>query len=148
MNIIVCVKQIPDPETPAASAAPAGSRDLSIDEAEGGHTLARHVGRTDGELAERLKAEPDISAASTYTDRATAESAVGTVLSLKAGDITKWEQKTGNRANLALRASLESTVGRSLKRGQSKAVDVHAVVVVLAWEGDGWFVLSSYPEDR
>ena len=39
----------------------------------GGHTLARHVDKTDAELAERLRLEPQLSAASTYTDRAVAE---------------------------------------------------------------------------
>ena len=40
----------------------AGLYDLAVDESLGGHTLARHVGRTDAQLAERLRAEPDISA--------------------------------------------------------------------------------------
>lgn len=53
------------------------TRDLSLDEAFGGHTLRRHVGRTDEQLRERLKSESNISAASTYTDRATAERVVG-----------------------------------------------------------------------
>src|SRR5512137_1959892 len=56
------------------------SHDLSHDEELGGHTLRKHVGRTDEQLRERLAEEPGISAASTYTDRAAAEMAVGTVL--------------------------------------------------------------------
>lgn len=136
------------PRTPTPAPASRAVRDLSRDEAEGGHTLARHVGKTDADLAARLKAEPDISAASTYTDRETAQRAVGSVLAAKAPDVAKWEQKTGSRANLALRSTLDSTVGRSLKRGAKSAVDVRSVVVVLKWDGDGWFVLTSYPEDR
>ena len=46
--------------------------DLQADERLGGHTLARHVGRTDQELHERLRRDPQISAASTYTDVMTA----------------------------------------------------------------------------
>ncbi len=136
------------PQTPTPAPASGAVRNLAGDEAQGGHTLARHVGKSDAELAARLKAEPDISAASTYTDRETAERAVGTVLAKKASDVTKWEQKTGSRANLTLRYSLDSTVGRSLKRSAKSAVDVRSVVVVLKWDGDGWFVLTSYPEDR
>ena len=136
------------PQTPTPATASGAMRDLSRDEAQGGHTLARHVGKTDADLAARLKAEPDISAASTYSDRATAERAVGTALGKKATDIAKWEAKTGSRANLALRYTLDSTVGRSLKRGVKSAIGVRSVVVVLKWDGDGWFVLTSYPEDR
>jgi len=38
------------------------------------------VGRTDSQLLDRLAREPRISAASTYTDRATAELVVGLAL--------------------------------------------------------------------
>src|SRR5215831_5976308 len=63
---------------PASSTAPAAPlRDLSQDEAEGGHTLRKHVGRTDDELRQRLRHERNIAAASTWTDRAVAEQAVG-----------------------------------------------------------------------
>lgn len=123
-------------------------RDLAADEARGGHTVARHVGKTDDDLRRRLDAEPDISAASTYTNLATAERAVARVLEAKKSDLQKWEARTGNRPNLALRASLGETIGRSMKRGQSKAVNVDSAVVVLRWNGDGWYVLTSYPEDR
>ena len=135
------------PQTPTPAPASGAVRDLSRDEAEGGHTLARHVAKSDADLAARLKAEPDISAASTYLDRATAERTVGTVLAKKSADVTKWEAKTGSRANLAVRYTLDSTVGRSLKRGAKSAVDVRSVVVVLKWDGDGWSVLTSYAEE-
>lgn len=45
--------------------------DLERDERRGGHTLSRHVGRSDADLRERLSRERQISAASTYTDRVT-----------------------------------------------------------------------------
>ena len=47
-------------------------RDLDSDEQRGGHTLRRHVGRSDSELHDRLQRESRIHAASTYTDRETA----------------------------------------------------------------------------
>src|SRR5262245_3894317 len=59
---------------PAPAAQPAiPTRDLSLDESMGGHTLSRHVGKSDAELRDRLRREKQISAASTYTDRETAE---------------------------------------------------------------------------
>src|SRR5262252_7387451 len=61
-----------------ATASP--TRDLAADERAGGHTLTRHVGKSDAELAERLSREHDISAASTYTDALTAANVVGAAL--------------------------------------------------------------------
>ncbi len=125
-----------------------GVRDLDHDEARGGHTLARHVGKSDEELRQRLRAEPDISAASTYSDVETAERVVAEVLSKKNLEVQKWEDREGSRANLALRLDFGEPIGRSMKQGQSNAKDVDSAVVVLRWTGDGWYVLTSYPEDR
>src|SRR5215831_14385365 len=110
---------------PPAPAQPAADRrDLAVDEAMGGHTLARHVGRTDAELADRLRREPQISAASTWTDRDTAERAVGAALASADGKLTSWEQRAGRRPNLVLHYTDRSggTLGRSLSRGEHTAV--------------------------
>ena len=136
--------------TPGAAvpAANASSRDLAADEARGGHTLARHVGKSDAELRARLKAEPDISAASTYFDADTAGRVVAEVLSTKSNEVRKWEQRTGSRPNLVLRLDTGERIGRSIRQGQSNAREVDSAVVVLRWTGSDWYVLTSYPEDR
>ena len=67
------------PAPPAAAAkatSTVASYDLAADEALGGHTLARHVGKSDAQLAARLRAERQISAASTYPDAGTASRVV------------------------------------------------------------------------
>ena len=122
-------------------------RDLESDESRGGHTLSRHVGRTDAELRQRLKDEPDISAASTYTDQDAAERSVGLALSKNASKVSDWE-KANSHPNLVLRVTMPTVIGRSLKSGDSTAKDVKAAVVVLKWAGRDWYVLTSYPEDR
>ncbi len=48
---------------------------LDFHEAAGGHTLERHVGKTEAQLAQRLASETRISAASSFTDRSVAEAA-------------------------------------------------------------------------
>lgn len=81
-------------ETSTLRQSGGATRDLSLDEAFGGHTLRRHVGRTDEQLRERLKSESNISAASTYTDRSTAERVVGTVMQQEQVRIQRWFQLT------------------------------------------------------
>jgi hypothetical protein len=123
-------------------------RDLAADEIRGGHTIARHVGKTDADLRERLENEPDISAASTYPDLQTAQRVVQTVLDERRGEIEQWEDRSGSRPNLVLRLDLDEPVGRSIRQGQSRAQECEHAVVVLRWTNDGWYVLTSYPEDR
>jgi hypothetical protein len=130
------------------SPASPDSRDLQADEARGGHTIARHIGKSDDELRARLKAEPDISAASTWSDYPVAARSIQRVLDAKRSDVEKWEKRSGSRPNLVLRMDLGEVVGRSIEQGESRAVEVQDAVVVLRWDGSGWYVLTSYPEDR
>jgi hypothetical protein len=127
-------------------------RDLAADEQRGGHTLSRHVGKTDQQLRQRLSDQPNISAASTYTDRETAELTVGRVLELQAGRVTSWVHRRGSRPNLALRAAelRGPPVGRVMLRGRKTAVAAHGAVVVLRWDerASTFYVLTSYPEQR
>ena len=76
---------------------PETSHDLSADEALGGHTLQRHVGKSDADLIARLEREPSISSASTYTDRVTAESVVGAALRRDNRAFTSWRARSGRR---------------------------------------------------
>jgi len=145
--------------TPAASPEPAAvdppakspsRHDLSADEAMGGHTLARHVGKTDDELRERLRREPDISTASTYTDRATAEAVVGEALSTAPRSFDSWRRRTGRRANFVIRFAADHAIGRSMMRGRRDTTPCEDALVVVRWDErrEQFYVLTSYPEER
>jgi CDI toxin RNase A-like protein len=141
-------------ETPPAaidrSAKPSSSHDLSADEAIGGHTLARHVGKTDDELRERLRREPDISSASTYTDRATAEAVVGEALSAPPRSFDAWRRRTGRRANFVIHFGADRVIGRTIARGRLEAIPCERALIVLRWDQrrQRFYVLTSYPEER
>jgi hypothetical protein len=137
------------PDPPASrSTAPGETYDLSADEAKGGHTLARHVARTDAQLRERLERERNISAASTYSDRGIAERTVARAFAREAARVSAWRGRSGNWPNLALnyRGSAGELLGRSLRRGRSSTEPCTYAIVVLRWDGKAGFVLTSYPE--
>ena len=116
----------------------------------GGHTLARHVGKTDDQLRERLRREPQISSASTYIDRDTAEAVVGTALSTGGRSFEAWRKRTGRRPNFVLRFAAGRIIGRSIARGRVDAVSCKDALVVVRWDDqqERFYVLTSYPEDR
>lgn len=129
----------------------ASSRDLAADERLGGHTLQRHVGLSDDELRARLARQPGISAASTYTDRATAERVVGETIARERTRIARWLNRAGNRPNLTLtyRSPAAMPIGRTVRRGESRSVACTEAIVVLRWDARReYFVLTSYPERR
>ena len=135
-----------DTSTFGKTAATASAHDLSADDAKGGHTLKRHVAKTDSELRDRL-AQERISAASTYTDRASAEAAVGAALSQNKDRIAAWEDRSGGHPNLVLDYSSDKPVGRTLHRGDSEAQPcTHAVVVLKFDPPHDYHVLTSYPQ--
>lgn len=156
------------PPTPIASAPPPAStggsagasaregaaarRDLAADERCGGHTLSRHVGWTDAQLARRLRDQRDIAAASTYTDRETAETAIAAALAADAARVRRWTVRQGRRPNLTVRYRVpdDAPVGRSLRRGAAAAEPCVDLLVVLRWREDldDFCVLTSYPEVR
>jgi hypothetical protein len=131
------------------SAAESGDEryDLEADEERGGHTLARHVGKSDDELRERLDRERGISAASTYSSRAVAERTVARTLHDQQDRLQSWTERRGNRPNLALdyHGRPGEVLGRSIRRGRDP-VDCGDAVVVLRWAGRDYYVLTTYPE--
>jgi len=138
---------------PAQSVArPSGpSRDLSKDESAGGHTLRKHVGRTDDQLHERLRHERSISAASTWTDRETAERAVGLALEQNRAKIDRWLGREGGHPNLVVDYDGDPAhpFGRSLRRESDRPEPCAHATIVLRWAPPGsYYVLTSYPECR
>jgi hypothetical protein len=140
------------PVLPKSETAGSGSaRDLSQDESAGGHTLRKHVGRTDDQLRERLRHERNISAASTWTDRNTAQQAVGTALEQSRAKIDRWRSRDGGHANLVIDYDGDQShpIGRSLRRDADQPEPCSHATIVLRWAPpDSYYVLTSYPECR
>ena len=68
---------------------------LAAEEAAGGHTIARHVGRTEAQLRARLAQQANIPAASTFKTLQEAERAVAAALRANKEAIKIWA-KTAN----------------------------------------------------
>ena len=135
--------------TPASEHRNSERYDLERDESRGGHTLSRHVGRTDEQLVERLREERNISAASTWTDRENAEETVAAGLRAERGRIENWMRRGERRPNLALHYDAGRDIGRSMRRDANDAVSCSSAVIVLRADGpDGFYVLTTYPEAR
>lgn len=127
----------------------AGRYDLSRDEERGGHTLDKHVGRSDEELRQRLDRERNISAASTWTDRNAAEETVGAALRQEQRKIDAWQSCGYPRANLALHFDAGRVIGRSMRHGDARSSPCTNAVIVLKADGpEGFYVLTTYPEEE
>jgi hypothetical protein len=132
----------------AENAAPAFSRlspggGLMASENAGGHLLARHVGQTEAQLAARLSAQPNISAASSFATRAQAEAAVSAAFDANAARVAAWTS-SGASGRLTLNAAFSG--GTVMQRGAAAATQGTGVRVILQGNGSGGYhVLTGFP---
>ena len=119
---------------------------LAAHEYAGGHLIDKHVGLAESDLSTRLATDSRISAASTFTNRATAEAAVSTVLDSNTVAIQSF-LKSSDRV-LVLNGSLSGPVGINLSRGFTNAVSVSNVRVVLQRDtsmSTGYRIVTGFP---
>ena len=125
-----------------------------LDEMEGppknGHTIERHVGKTIGELKERLQTE-NITAASTYYTKELATEAVLESLEFPDGLIKDWLGNS-NRDRLVLHTEHSFAVGQTVLRQDMRVVkDVKQTTTVLAKDPDSelkYKIITSYPNEK
>lgn len=147
--LLISCERPPSPAPQTESPNPSATRDLSQDEAAGGHVLRKHVGQTDDQLRQRLQEEPNISGASTYTDRVAGEHAIGTAIAENRQRIQGWLARSGRHTNLVLDYDSPNPIGRTLNRGESQPRSCSHALVVLKYDApDSYHVLTSYPECR
>jgi hypothetical protein len=119
---------------------------LDAHEAAGGHTLERHVGKTEAELKQRLETDRQISAASSFTNRSIAEAAIGEAISRNERSITSWLRSRDNRYTIDYKANRK--VGITLRRRESKASTTSSLKIVFQRSAKlppGYFILTAYP---
>ncbi|MFL6162243.1 MAG: RNase A-like domain-containing protein [Jatrophihabitantaceae bacterium] len=109
-----------------------------------GHTLLKHVGKTSRQLTRRFESEPRIFWSSSFTDRQTAESAIGRLLGERDSDIAQW--LAGPVHRLELRGDYGTEVGQSVSRdGVVHHPSSFRVVLFKEESRLGYFVRTAYP---
>jgi len=151
LGIMAACTRPPDSGSGPAPRTSVPRHSLEQDEAAGGHTLRKHVGRTDAELRERLQHEREISAASTWNDRESAETAVGAALAQQDSKVSRWLERENGHPNLVLDFDGDPShpFGRTMHRGDDTSQPCAHAVIVLKWDGPSrYHVLTAYPECR
>ncbi|GGF20387.1 hypothetical protein GCM10011611_28000 [Aliidongia dinghuensis] len=126
-----------------------GMIDLKAEEAAGGHTIARHVGKDEAFLRNRLATEPKIPAAGTFRSLPEAEKFVSRAISANASQIQSWASTAKPGAILPLPIyDAGQIVGVTIPRLTGTLKSVSKVQVVLRKTVVGqkvYFVLTAYP---
>jgi hypothetical protein len=109
-----------------------------------GHTIAKHVKKTPAELAQRFKTDSNIQWSSSFTDRATAETAIAGTLAANKLKVERWV--AGNAGTLILDADVGYEIGISVP-AKGKTVTTTKLRVVLRRESSvlGYYIKTAFP---
>ncbi len=125
---------------------------LQNQENAGGHTIARHVGKTDQWLVDRYNNNYHISGASTYATAQTAAQHIQAALAITKVGYNAWEPNANDGARRAVTTNLGYTVGRGVNAPSPRPAAVGDVqkldrlVTVIEKTGAGvCLLLTSYP---
>jgi hypothetical protein len=102
-----------------------GAIRLATEEAAGGHTIARHVGRTEEQLRARLLQEPRIPAATTFRALREAERVVGEALRANKEAIKVWAKTATAGQTKAFTHDAGRIIGQGVVRSTNQ---VHEMV--------------------
>ncbi|MBB5504133.1 RNase A-like domain-containing protein [Paraburkholderia atlantica] len=112
----------------------------------GGHTILKHVGRTEAQLRERLRLEPNRRVVSSFRDLAAAEWAISRVMDSNTSRIRNWAQSNPRR-DLVLYQDVGRKVGYGVIRATGEFKHMSTVQVVFRFEeynGMPYYIFTSY----
>lgn len=136
-----------------ASSIQMGRINLAMHEAKpgsrlGGHTLLKHVGKTEAELRARLAAEPGRLRVSTFTNQRLAERAISEVMRANATQIARWAS-TKPSTPKAFSTRIVLSAGIVLDRGAKAPVPGRTIFVMLKckiYNGMPYYILTAFLE--
>jgi len=125
-----------------------GAISLAAEEAAGGHTILKHVGRTEAQLRARLLTDRKIPAATTFTNLREAEHTVAEALRANKDAIQEWAKtaRMGNNRTLVFEAG--RIIGGGVVRATNRMQSMTGVIVVLRKQLSQnriYFVVTAYP---
>ncbi|MCC8391207.1 hypothetical protein LJ656_01285 [Paraburkholderia sp. MMS20-SJTR3] len=128
-----------------------GRIDLQMHEAKsgsrlGGHTIEKHVGRTEAQLRERLRLEPERRVVSSFRDLSAAQWAISQVMENNASRISGWARSNPDQL-LILKQNVGRKVGYGIVRATGELRDMNTVRISLKFgthNGMPYYILTSY----
>jgi len=126
--------------------------DPAVEETLGGHTIEKHVGKTNKGLRDRLKNEEKIPAASTYESFTEAETYMNKVAKARKPEIEKWLKSGKDKTKEFTFEFPGEKIGRRLTQAErEKGTEPHpsnkATIVIKRDPSapDGYIVITSFP---
>jgi hypothetical protein len=126
-------------------------KNLDLDELLGGHSIEKHVGKSEDWLRDRLLKEPETKIASSFRNYETANRVVAKAVKENIAKISDWLES--GKGKLILKVEAENPIGIVLERGKGGSVGLKTaketnkaeIIIIRDSTPQGWHVLTSYP---
>jgi hypothetical protein len=115
----------------------------------GGHTLLKHIGKTEAELRARLLSQPGIPVASTFKSLEIAERIIYDAVRANRSGIESWARTAAPGARQAFFHTASTPVGHGVVRASNSLVQMSKVRIVMKLEqyrGKLYYILTAFPE--
>jgi hypothetical protein len=115
----------------------------------GGHTLLKHVGKTEAQMRARLAAEPKRSVVPSFTNQQAAEWAISEAMNANATLIKSWANSAGSYSRFDFIFDVGRNVGCGVVRESGTVVPMSKVKIILKYQkynGMPYYILTSYLE--
>jgi hypothetical protein len=140
-------------EARAAKAENTGARrDIEMQEAAGGHTIERHVGKSESWLRKRIETDPTLridGVASSFRNETIANRTQGQFIKQNKQAIIDWLKGESNRPFTDV-VKMKEPIGIVVERSKSGFVETTKARIVLVKDNSehGWHILTSFPITR
>jgi len=114
----------------------------------GGHTMLKHIGKTEAEMRGRLFAQPRITAVSTFKTLEVAERTLYEAMKANRAAIEAWARAASPGATEAFYYMAASPVGQGVVRATNTMVQMNKVKFVLKmqqYNGKLYYILTAFP---
>lgn len=115
----------------------------------GGHTIRKHVAKTDEERLARLAQNPNLKAATSFESLQHAEKFITAALRANRFKIIRWANTQRSREALAITWHAGTKTGYGFRQGSQikwPATHVRIVLVCKEFRGLPYYILTAYPE--
>ncbi len=122
---------------------------LKSHEKAGGHTIERHVNKSDFYLKKRVNSS-DIFEASTFESLIAAEQIIALGLWENMEELSRWMKNKNTSDRLVIEVHDKTPIGRGIKRNEKKVSSRYGARIVLQKTKDkqSAFILTAYPKNR
>jgi hypothetical protein len=124
-------------------------RDIQMQDAAGGHTIERHVGKSETWLRNRLQNDPElkkVNFCSSFRNEAIANRVQGQFVKRHRAALEAW-LKNDESHSFKTKVTMNEPVGIVVERGKSGASETYTsrVIAIRDSSPQGWHILTSYP---